>query len=362
MATIALYASKINNMPRLIQDVKKFVTDYQFELSALKKKSLQINKSVCNLDDVLSSISTSTQTQEQEITSLENLSNNIKQFTSDVNRIDMDVADVINQRKDDFYNEYNYLKPDSEKNGWEKFCDACKAVGEWCKEHWKIVVTAVLLAGAIAIIVLSGGTSLGPLTPLLLMVTKGVIFGAITGALAGGTISVFTGGTFFEGFENGAFSGAISGAITGGMGSWLRLGGQAGLSLGKVMLIGATAETGASLLGDFGDIAIKGEKISSGEVMFNAGFSFVLGGVFGLGGYILPKIRIPGINKGNGNWAHVWATQSTRFLKQGTSVKLKTILKGIGSQIVDDMWDYCLEPLKNGIDKWKESWNLIPQH
>ncbi len=126
MATIALYASKINNMPRLIQDVKKFVTDYQFELSALKKKSLQINKSVCNLDDVLSSISTSTQTQEQEITSLENLSNNIKQFTSDVNRIDMDVADVINQRKDDFYNEYNYLKPDFEKTVGKSFATLVK--------------------------------------------------------------------------------------------------------------------------------------------------------------------------------------------------------------------------------------------
>ncbi len=126
MATIALYASKINNMPRLIQDVKKFVTDYQFELSALKKKSLQINKSVCNLDDVLSSISTSTQTQEQEITSLENLSNNIEQFTSDVNRIDMDVADVINQRKDDFYNEYNYLKPDFEKTVGKSFATLVK--------------------------------------------------------------------------------------------------------------------------------------------------------------------------------------------------------------------------------------------
>ncbi len=172
MATIALYASKINTMPGLIQDVKKSVTDYQSELSALKKKSLQINKSVCNLDDIISSISTSTQTQEQEITSLENLSNNIEQFTSDVNRIDMDVADVINQRKDDFYNEYNYLKPDSEKNGWEKFCDACKAVGEWCKEHWKeIFVTVVIVIGAalaIAAVVFTGGMALAPMLAGLL--------------------------------------------------------------------------------------------------------------------------------------------------------------------------------------------------
>ena len=38
MATIALYANKINQMPGLIQDVKKSVVDYQSELSALKKQ------------------------------------------------------------------------------------------------------------------------------------------------------------------------------------------------------------------------------------------------------------------------------------------------------------------------------------
>lgn len=62
MATIALYASKINNMPSLIKDVKGSVIDLKSELSTLKNKSLSINQSICNLDDVISSISTSTQT------------------------------------------------------------------------------------------------------------------------------------------------------------------------------------------------------------------------------------------------------------------------------------------------------------
>ena len=64
MATIALYADKINRMPGLIKDVKISVTDYKSELAALKTKSLTINKSVCNLDDIISSIQTSSQTQE----------------------------------------------------------------------------------------------------------------------------------------------------------------------------------------------------------------------------------------------------------------------------------------------------------
>jgi len=71
LATIALYGNKINQMPGLIKEVKKTVTDYKSELSALKAKSLSINKSVCDLDDVINSIQTSTQTQEEKIDSLD---------------------------------------------------------------------------------------------------------------------------------------------------------------------------------------------------------------------------------------------------------------------------------------------------
>ena len=45
MATIALYAGKINQMPGLIDAAKRSVTDYKSELAALRKKALTINKS-----------------------------------------------------------------------------------------------------------------------------------------------------------------------------------------------------------------------------------------------------------------------------------------------------------------------------
>ncbi len=101
MPTIALYANKVNQMSGLIQDVKRSVVDYQSELSALKKQSLKINQSICNLDDVISSIQASSQTQEQKIASLETFQQNSEQFIEETARIDSDVADVINQRKDD---------------------------------------------------------------------------------------------------------------------------------------------------------------------------------------------------------------------------------------------------------------------
>jgi len=46
---------------RMIKEVKKSVVDYKSELSALRKKTLNINRSVCNLDEVISSIQASSQ-------------------------------------------------------------------------------------------------------------------------------------------------------------------------------------------------------------------------------------------------------------------------------------------------------------
>jgi len=57
----------INQMPGLIKEVKKSVVDYKSELSALRKKTLNINRSVCNLDEVISSIQASSQTQDRKI-------------------------------------------------------------------------------------------------------------------------------------------------------------------------------------------------------------------------------------------------------------------------------------------------------
>ncbi len=113
MATIALYAKQINQMPGLIKDVKQSVTNYKSELTALQRKSLSINRSVCNLDSVISSIQSSTQTQEQTMASLDAFYQHSENFIADVVRIDGNLVDVINQRKDDFYDEYSYLKPES---------------------------------------------------------------------------------------------------------------------------------------------------------------------------------------------------------------------------------------------------------
>ena len=189
MATIALYAGKMNQMSSLIGEVKKSVDDYSSELFSLKLKAVNIRKSVCNLDDVIGMVQTSTQIQEQKAESLETFSQKTEEFTAEVVRIDEEAAAVINQSKEDFYNKYNYLKPDAEKNFLEEWFDDAAV---WCAEHWQeIVTTAAIIVGAalaIAAVVITGGAALVPLLSTLLT-AAGVSAGA---AMTAATIISFT--------------------------------------------------------------------------------------------------------------------------------------------------------------------------
>ena len=64
-----------------------FIND-NADLKSLKSKVLSIDESICDVDDVISSIKSSTQTQEDKIKSLESLKENINEYISDVVTID----------------------------------------------------------------------------------------------------------------------------------------------------------------------------------------------------------------------------------------------------------------------------------
>ena len=289
MATISLYASKINNMPELIKDVKKSVKDYKSELSNLRNKSFKVNKSICDLDEVISAISTSTQTQEEKIESLETFQNNSEQFITDTVKIDGDVADIVNQNKNDFYNKYCYLKPECEKSGWEKFCDGCKKVGEWCRDNWKSIVKIVVAVVIIAALGIASVLTGGALAVILAGAFWGALIGGAFGGITGGIISAMSGGSFLEGFADGALSGAIGGAITGGFTAALGPATTLLQGIGRGAGIGALstsisniavttidyAVTYKTLAGSFDDILISG---LSGAV-FGGIFGGIMGGV-----------------------------------------------------------------------------------
>ena len=274
MSTITLYASKINQMPSLINDAKKSVREYKSDLKSLKTKVLTIDNSVCNVDDVIDSIKSSTQTQGDKIDALDKLKKDVNEFVSDVVRIDGDAADAINKSKDDFYDEYYYLKPECEKSGWEKFKDGCKKVGEWCKEHWKAIVTIVIVIAAVVCLFIPGvnaaiaGLAFGK---IILGAAAGALMGAISGGLMGGITSVLSGGSFWEGVEEGAFSGAITGAIFGGLGGAGQILGNSvkcASTLGKV--IKTTSKVTAAVSGAMGlyDTAAMAVGLFSPECAF----------------------------------------------------------------------------------------------
>ena len=242
MATIALYAGKINQMTSLTGEVKKSVDDYSSELFSLKSKALNIRKSVCDLDDVIGMIQASTQIQEKKIESLENFSQKAEEFTAEVVRIDEEVAAVINQNKEDFYNKYDYLKPDAEKS----FLEICfDSAAEWCKEHWKEILIGLsfIVIGAL-LSWITGGAFL----PMLLSGLKAALAsGAITGGInAGislvsslvqgdgiGTIIGNSLNAFGDGFAGGFMLGGIMTGTSMALSSGFRMAGKLGARAGR---------------------------------------------------------------------------------------------------------------------------------
>ncbi|MGN0470849.1 MAG: hypothetical protein ACI4GV_08045 [Acutalibacteraceae bacterium] len=176
----------------------------------------------------------SIQRENDKSTALSTAYDKLETFLSNVSEVDKKVSEKIKELKDDFYNKYKYLKPDCEKNFWDKAKDVVKAiwkgicnlandfknfivdVGKWCQEHWKAVVTAVLVIVAVAaLIVLACIPGGGIIASIIAGAAWGAISGALIGGVMGGIQSAQNGGSFWEGFENGAFDGAISGAIGG---------------------------------------------------------------------------------------------------------------------------------------------------
>lgn len=232
MSTITLYAGKINQLPGLIKDVKAAVSDYKEDLFKLQNKSLTINKNVCDLDEVVNSIKASTKTQEDKIVSLDTLKSQSEEFVSEVVRIDEDVADIINERKDEFYEEYSYLKPECEKSWREKAGEWFGSAVDWCKDNWKSVckiVAAVVIIVALGVATVFTGGMVGVLVAGAFW---GALAGGLLGGIAGGIASARNGGSILDGIADGMLGGTVSGAITGAAFAGL---GAAGSALGTYL-------------------------------------------------------------------------------------------------------------------------------
>jgi len=190
------------------------------------------------LQDTVDSISSSSKSEKSKIEDLKKLNNKLSEFIETASRKDSAAEEEIKKSKEDFYTKYSYLKPECEKSVIEHICDGVQSAAEWCKEHWKLIVTIAIVIVSVAVLLIPG------VGPIIAGACWGAILGACIGGVSGGLESIANGGSFLEGFEDGALSGAISGAI----------GGAAFAGLGQ---LGAVAGKGIKCMSGFGKF-IKG--------------------------------------------------------------------------------------------------------
>ncbi len=230
MATITLYKDKVNGVGSLLDDIIKSVNNIDVQLSTLENTLQGVSSSTCDLNDTVESIRSSSKSEQDKVEDLKKLNSKLTEFIETASDRDKSAKDEINKQKEEFYTKYSFLKPECEKSFKEKLCDTVESACEWCKEHWKLIVTVVIVAVAIAL--LWCGVGEGILAGIIAGACWGAISGAVIGGISGGLDSLENGGSFLDGFENGAFSGALKGALTGAiMGGLGQLGQLAGEGL-----------------------------------------------------------------------------------------------------------------------------------
>ena len=216
MAMITLYKDKINGVGSLLDDMIKSVNNLDVQLDTLKTTLQGVDSSTCNLEDTLNSISASSKSEKSKAEDLKKLNEKLTDFIAATTKRDNSAREEINKAKEDFYTKYSHLKPECEKSRVEKIIDGMKSACEWCKEHWKLLATIVIVAVSVVLLVSGVGSGVGAV--ILAEVCKGAIWGAAIGGIVGGLSSLAQGDSFLDGFEDGAFSGAMVGAAFGGLG------------------------------------------------------------------------------------------------------------------------------------------------
>lgn len=268
MATITLYKDKINGVGSLLDDIIKSSNNLNAQLGTLKSTLQGVDSSTCNLQDTVDSISSSSKSESDKVEDLKRLNNKLTAFIEMTARRDSSAESEINKAKEDFYTKYSYLKPECEKSRMEKIADGMKKACEWCKEHWKLIATIVIVAVSIVVLLIPG------VGPIIAGACWGAILGACIGGVSGGLDSMARGGSFLDGFEEGAFSGAITGAITGAAFAGL---GQLGAALGKgikcastlgkfVKGTAAVTKVVSTAMGGFDTVALLDKAFGTGDI------------------------------------------------------------------------------------------------
>ncbi|MBR6996255.1 MAG: hypothetical protein IKH96_09605 [Ruminococcus sp.] len=149
MATITLYASRVNLMPGLFGSLKGSVNSYTGSLDLLRRGALGIDSSICDLEDVISALRSSSDTQEALEEFWGDLQEAAEDFIDEVAEIDEEVSELIATAEEDFYSLYDYLRPedgswldsigdffsDLLSDSWDFLAGLCQSATEWIRAH-----------------------------------------------------------------------------------------------------------------------------------------------------------------------------------------------------------------------------------
>lgn len=236
---------------------------------------------------------------------------------------------MINQSKEDFYNKYNYLKPDAEKSGWEEFWDDAS---EWCREHWESICNIVLVIVIAAVVIGVSVITFGGSAVLLASVVG--LFAGAGGQLISDLVSWTVTGKWESGWED-----YIGAALGGAIGGVLMLVPGQSLTLACSMDGMMSTLFGESLKNITGRSNKTNVEIW-GDTLISAGISGLLGkGCEKLSEIVAKPLAsaFPGLKRlsGRGSYAAAYKMVLTK-LKNNTckNISLKTLRNGV----ISEMW------------------------
>lgn len=140
MSTIQLTSGKVNQMSEMFSRMSSSFDSFMSTGSSLMKKIYSFECGILNIDDVQQTLQNLIDKQEDEKLSVDSLIAENDDFIDTVILRDDNAADAVNERKNDFYEKYQYLKPDSEKTWWEKAWDGVKGFAQWCSDTWHAIL------------------------------------------------------------------------------------------------------------------------------------------------------------------------------------------------------------------------------
>ena len=199
-------------------------------LKNIKNKMQSASGGVGTLSGAVSSIQARINAENQKLSSIDQLSQRVGTFVNNTITTDAQVAALVNESQEKFFNKYTWLRPsvEEEKNWWEKFVDGwnnfwgdvgdvlskvLQGVVDFVKEHAvELIIGAVAIIVGAAIIALTGGAA-AAFIPALLAGLKAAAISALVAGTMNAVIALFTNGdplsAFLDGLANGFMWGGI---------------------------------------------------------------------------------------------------------------------------------------------------------